>query len=109
MQIKVKNDETVRTITFQVNGGPVLDSWANQYSSRSKRFQVERGRIYLVGGEIRNVSVAGALVRKDGSHSDVTQDEARWSGRELDELPDWLGVVVTEAVRQVAREWELEP
>lgn len=109
MEIKVKNDDTVRTITFQVNGGPVLDSWANQYSSRTRRFQVDHGRIYLVEGVIRNVSVAGPLVRKDGSHSDVTQEEARWSGRELDKLPDWLGVVVTEAVRGVAREWELEP
>jgi hypothetical protein len=107
MEIKVRNDETVRTITFQVDGGPVLDSWANQYSSRAKRFRVERGRIYLVGDEIRNVSVGGPLVKKDGSQSDVTQDEARWSTRDLDKLPDWLAVMTTEAVHQVAREWVL--
>lgn len=108
MEIKIRNDETTRTITFQVNGGPVMDSYLNPWRTRQQRFRVERGRIYLVGGDIRNVSVSGPLVKKDGSDSDTVQDDARWSERELDRMPAWLSIVVTEAVRQVAREWVLD-
>lgn len=109
MKINVNGDQTVRTITFRIEDGPVMESPMNQYRTRKQRFRADRGWVYLVEGEVRNVGLEGPLVKKDGSRSDIVRDDARWGERQLSQLPDWLGIVVTESVRQVAREWELEP
>jgi len=105
MKIKVKTDETVRTIYLDVEGAEPMEV-PKPWRTQPRPFRPDQVSVRVTGdGQFLQVSVSGPRVLKSGADSDKARESESWYGPQgfAKEAPAWLQEVAREAVAGVTQ------
>ena len=108
MKASIKQDTTDRTIGLEVSGVADLEV-TRSWQKRPRFIRPDGAQIKVTNDVCQSINVWGPLVLKSGGTSDNVRDNREWSltrysgdfGTHIDNAPEWVRVLWTEAVNGV--------
>lgn len=102
MRATVRQDRSVRTITIEIEQGPILDI-SRPWHKLPRTVQVSTVVIRIQDNVVREVVARGGMILKSGEASSSTFGDRSWlrsafnAVDDIDQAPEWIRTLAREA------------